>query len=287
MHSRIRHHIRAILSRAARAAIDVTIWNAALSERVHQLHKLHGFRRFWSIIALLAMTPLAACSGNNPLDIQPGQIVGGATKQMGQVQPVRGFLPSPSLLQRGGGNGRAALYYINDQASLSSYDRIMLDPVEIWTAPGSKLSAVPAKQRDAAANTFNSELFKALNKRCTMTNAPGPGTMRITFALVDARLPNPVINTVATYTPYASTAYGVASFALNGGVGYFAGTATAEGYATDSESGALLWQVVDKRGGTTALLENTLDSWLDVRHAFEAWSAELVKSLQSEGVCRK
>jgi Protein of unknown function (DUF3313) len=288
MHSRIRHHARAILSRAARAAIGVTIWNAVLSERAHQLRKLHGFRRFWSIIALLPMTPLAACSSdNNALDIQPGQIVGGATKQIDRVRPVGGFLPNPSLLQRGGGKGRAALYYINDQVALSSYNQIMLDPVQIWTAPGSRLSAVPAKQRDAAANTFNSELFKALNKRCTMTNAPGPGTMRIAFALVDAELPNPVVNTAATYAPYASTAYGLASFAFNGGVGYFAGTATAEGYATDSMSGALLWQVVDKRGGTTALVENTLDTWLDVHHAFEAWSAELAKSLRNEGVCQK
>lgn len=239
-------------------------------------------------MALLAGA-LAACSstgGNSGLDVQPGQIVGGATKQIDDVQPVSGFLPSPSLLQPGG-NGRAALYYISNDIPLSSYNKILLDPVQIWTAPGSKLSAVPAKQRNAAANTFYSDLFTALSKSCKMVKAPGPGTMRMKFALVDAELPNPIANTVATYTPYASTAYGVASYALNGGVGYFAGTATAEGYATDSKSGALLWQAVDKRGGTTALVENTFDTWLDVHHAFEAWSAQLTKALQTEGVCRK
>jgi hypothetical protein len=289
MYSRKRHHSRATISRALRAAIGVTIRKAGLSEGEHQLHKLQRVHRFWSIIALLAMTPLAACSSNsssNALDIQPGQIVGGATKQIDDVQPVGGFLPKPSLLQPGG-NGRAALYYINNKVPLSSYNKIMLDPVEIWTSPGSKLSAVPTKQRNAAANTFYSDLFNALNQDCAMTNAPGPGTMRMKFALVDAELPNPIANTVATYTPYASTAYSLASFALNGGVGYFAGTATAEGYATDSKSGTLLWQAVDKRGGTTALVENTLDTWLDVHHAFEAWSAELAKALQKEGVCQK
>jgi hypothetical protein len=35
-------------------------------------------------------------------------------------------------------------------------------------------------------------------------------------------------------------------------------------------TGALIWQAVDKRGGTTALMKNTFDSWLDVHHAFEA-----------------
>jgi hypothetical protein len=49
--------------------------------------------------------------------------------------------------------------------------------------------------------------------------------MRMRFALVDAKIPNATVNTVATYTRYASTAYSLASLAFNNGVGYFAGTA--------------------------------------------------------------
>ena len=55
-----------------------------------------------------------------------------------------------------------------------------------------------------------------------MVTAPSPGTMRMRFALVDAKIPNSAVNTVATYTPYASTAYSLASLAFNNGVGYFA-----------------------------------------------------------------
>jgi hypothetical protein len=51
--------------------------------------------------------------------------------------------------------------------------------------------------------------------------------------------------------------HGLASLAFNNGAGYFAGNATAEGYATDATNGGLLWQAVDKRGGTTAVVENT------------------------------
>jgi hypothetical protein len=232
---------------------------------------------------------LSACSSSNTgnsLDspIQPGQIVGGATKQIDQVQPVDGFLPQPTLLQPGG-NGRAALYYINPDANLSAYSKIMLDPVQIYTSAGSQLSEVPARQRTVAANTFYSDLFAAMKKNCNMAKAPGPGTLRMKFALVDAELPNPVANTVATYVPYVSTAYSATSLVFNGGVGYLAGTATAEGYATDSVKGTLVWQAVDKRGGTTALVKNTFDSWLDVHHAFEAWSAQLVQGLQNAGIC--
>jgi hypothetical protein len=110
--------------------------------------------------------------------------------------------------------------------------------------------------------------------------------MRLKFALVDVKPSNAAENTVATYTPYVGAAYSAASFAFNKGVGYFAGTASAEGYATDATNGTLLWEGVDKRGGTTAMVENTLDTWLDVHHAFEAWSSQIASKLQQAGVCR-
>jgi len=142
------------------------------------------------------------------------------------------------------------------------------------------------EQRQAAANAFYSDLYSALSRRCQMVTAPSPGRRRMRFALVDAKIPNSTENTVATYTPYVSTAYSLASLAFNNGFGYFAGTATAEGYATDATNGSLLWEAVDKRGGTTALVENTLNTWLDVDHAFQAWSDQLATRLQALDACR-
>jgi len=118
-----------------------------------------------------------------------------------------------------------------------------------------------------------------------MVTSPSPGTMRMRFALVDAKIPNATENTVATYTPYVGAAYGLASLAFNNGVGYFAGTASAEGYATDAATGGLLWEAVDKRGGTTALVENTLNNCNDVDHAFKAWSDQLASRMQELGAC--
>jgi hypothetical protein len=229
---------------------------------------------------------VAACqnakdAGNS---LQPGQIVGGGTVEMTDVRPVGGFLPQPQLLQRGGA-GEAALTYRNPGVNLASYHYVMVDPVVLWTAPGSPLDSVPPDQKQAAANLFYSDLRDALQQHCQMASAPQPGTLRLRFALVDAKLPNAAVNTAATYVPYASGLYDAASLALNKGVGYFAGNATAEGYAVDAANGTLIWQAVDKRGGTTAAVENTFDRWLDVHHAFQAWSSELVSRLQKLGGC--
>ncbi|MBV9202217.1 MAG: DUF3313 domain-containing protein [Alphaproteobacteria bacterium] len=216
---------------------------------------------------------------------QTGQIIGGDTKQLTDVQPVAGFLPEPSLLHRGGA-GQADLVYRSPTANFASYNKVILEPVAIWAAPDSQLNTVPAAQRQAAVNKFNSDLYNALSRRCQIVTSPSPGTMRMRFALVDAKIPNATVNTVATYTPYASTAYSLASLAFNNGVGYFAGNATAEGYATDATNGGLLWEAVDKRGGTTAVAENTLNTWLDVDHAFQAWSEQLASRMQELGACR-
>jgi hypothetical protein len=55
--------------------------------------------------------------------------------------------------------------------------------------------------------------------------------------------------------------------------------------AADATNGTLLWQGVDKRGGTTSAVGNSLNPWLDVRHAFQAWSSLLVSRLVSVVVC--
>lgn len=233
---------------------------------------------------MLAAVAACAQTGGNSL-IQPGQIVGGATKQITDVQPVAGFLPNVSLLQPGGA-GRAALVYRNPTADFARYNKVILDPVAIWTSPDSQLNNVPQSQRQAAADRFHADLYNALSKQCQMVRSPSPGTLRLRIALTDATTPNATVNTVATYAPYVSTAYSLASFAFNNGVGYFAGTAAAEGYATDAMTGTLLWEGVDKRGGTTTLVANTLNTWRDVDHVFEAWSEQLAARLQELGACR-
>lgn len=237
---------------------------------------------------LIPILALASCGTvSTPLgNVQQGQIVGGATKQVANVQPVGGFLPNPGLLQPGN-PGAPDLLYRSSTAILSNYSRIMLEPVTVWAGPNSSFNNLPPAQRQILANKFHWDLRQALAKHCVLTNVAAPGTIQLRFAMVDATAPNPVLNTVATYTPYASSAYDAASFLLNNGVGYFAGSTTVEGYATDASTGALIWEAVDKRAGTTSMAENTLNTKLDIEHAFQAWSAQLASRLQQLGICTK
>jgi len=235
-----------------------------------------SFRRMWIALALVGM--VAGCS--NPA------IVGGGTAQVAGATPVDGFLPHPELLTSGG-PGRPDLVYFKPGLNFANYNAILLDPVVIISDPTSPLSSASTEQRYALVNTYYSELFAALSAHCTMQASPAPGTLRLDFALTDAKLSDGLVKTLATYTPYVSVAYKVGSVAFNDSVGTFSGTATSEAYATDSISGTLLWQGVDKRAGTTALIQNTTNNWLDVDNAMKAWSAQAAKRLQELGVCHQ
>lgn len=227
-----------------------------------------------TLIVVLGL--LSACGDNKGsfMGIQTGQLFGGGTKQIADVKPVPGFLPKPDLLAPGGA-GRADLVYLNPTVNFASYNKVLLEPVVVRTGAGSDLASVPPQQREALANTAYSDMYKALSKECHMVKTAAPNTIRLRFALVDAKATNVTENTLATYTPFVSTGYNVGSIAFNNGVGYFAGTATAEGYGEDAKTGKVLWQAVDRRGGTTSLAENTLNSCLmcntHCRHGQNKW----------------
>ena len=271
----------------SRRVFDQGSARVALAAGAAGQRPLGSRRRLACLVALslAAAAPAQAQSTKDPL-IDPGRIVGGGTKQMKDVRPVRGFLPQPGLL-RPGGSGQAALVYVNPAANFPSYNKVLLHAVTIMTTPDSALNKVPQKTRQAVANNFYAYLYNALATRCTMVRAPAPGTISLRVALTDATTPNAAVNTVATYAPYVSTAYGLTSLAFNKGVGFFAGTAAAEGYMTDAKTGALMWEAVDKRGGTTTLVANTLDNWRDVENVFKAWSEKTAARLHELGACRQ
>jgi hypothetical protein len=242
----------------------------------------------YSALALTfaAIGLLAGCDSDKSTGKQANEFIQGGTTQMKEdVKPVKGFLPKPELLTPGA-KGQTALVYRDPAVDFKKYNAVMLDPVTIWAGPTSELQKVPKDQRLDLVNTFHSDMYNALIARCKVVSKPAAGTLRLKFAIADEQSPDATANTVATYAPYVGAVYGVASRAFNQGAGYFAGTATIEGYATDGKTGALIWQGVDKRGGTTAVVENTLDTWLDVHRAFQDWADALVAKLQKAGVCQ-
>ncbi|MDY0884672.1 DUF3313 domain-containing protein [Dongia soli] len=234
-------------------------------------HGIHPRPVLRSLAVIAAICAIAACS---------------RTTQMSDVKPAGGFLPQPVLLQPGK-SGEASLVYLNPQMSSGGYDKVILDPVTIWVGQDSRLNDLPADVQQSLADTFNGHIYEALSNECQMTTEPGPNTIRVRVALTDAVQSDPGLNTISTYIPQAHVVSTLAAFAFNDGAGVFAGSASAEGYATDSKTGVLLWQAVDQRAGQNALGTNTFNSWEDVDNAFVAWSKQFAERLRKLGICQK
>ncbi len=200
-----------------------------------------------------------------------------ATTTTGDSVRSSGFMSDYSMLRRGG-EGQAISVYWNDQADFNSYSKMLIEPVTIWANPDSELSEVPAEERQQLANAFHAAMLEALSEDFEIVQVPGPNTIRVRVALTEAVASSPVLDTISTYIPQARTL--TAILTLGSDTKAFVGGARAEGEARDAETGVLLAAGIDRRAGTKALGDNTLDSWGDVRKVFEVWAVRFRDNLR-------
>ena len=69
-------------------------------------------------------------------------LAGCAATQQSQSVETSGFLADYSQLRKGRGE-QALLVYINSQANFASYDRVIIDPITIWSRPGAETADLP------------------------------------------------------------------------------------------------------------------------------------------------
>ncbi len=157
---------------------------------------------------------------------------GEPTKKIVDVK-TSGFLDDYSILRQGS-EGEAALVYWDENANLSAYNKIIIDPVTIWLAEGSALNGVSPEERTQLANEFHAAVHQALSEDFQSVDQPGPGTMRVRIALTDAQKSNPTMDTISTYIPQARLISTIAT--LGSDTAAFVGEASAEGEVRDTQT---------------------------------------------------
>jgi hypothetical protein len=237
---------------------------------ISMTYRSHSGRLIPPLISLAIACAVVACSSK--------------TTQMSDATPTPAFLPQPVLLQPGQ-SGQPSMVYLNPQMARGGYNKVILDPVTIWTDDSSKLQNLSIDQQQALAETFNSHVYEAISAECHMTTMAGLGTIRIRLALTDARRDEPKLNTISNYIANGEPASSMAIYDFNDSAGLFAGSAAAEGYAVDSKTGTLLWEGVDRRAAQNAVGTDGFNSWDDVDNAFIAWSKQFATRLKQLGIC--
>lgn len=193
-----------------------------------------------------------------------------ASSQARKVEPTAFLGQDAQLLSKGEKGETAMLRYEAPGIDWKSYKNIMLDPVEYWTAPDQK-DKLSDEDKKKLTDYYFSALNETLSKRWTMVNQPGPNTIHLKVAVVQAAKNKPVRDTISSVVPQPF----VLSTLKKGVTGKPTGVGEVqtEMKATNAENGQLLAEAVDKRYGRKKF-GGKFNRWDDVESAFRYWSTQ-------------
>jgi hypothetical protein len=223
---------------------------------------------------------LAGCSSTS----QPGK-----STTLGEDVKGSGFLGNLYAQMKEGGDGEALRLYRNPKyaspTSFTGYKKVLLDPVQIYADPTSKLHAASKDEANTIAQGFYKQVYDHLGKDYQMVDSPGPDTLHISIAIVEAQEAN-TTGKAASYIPIPLGLPGAKAAAMQGvthttGQPPFTGEISIEGKMVDAQSGEVIAAEIDRRVGARkpiiGLFESaTYDSWSDVDEAERYW-AELLR----------
>jgi Protein of unknown function (DUF3313) len=219
--------------------------------------------------AAILASVLYACAATTQ-----GQVALQQETPTGQTAPTGAaqFLGADASLLQPGAEGQADYIYINPNVQWSNYKKVLLKPVEFWDAPDTSVS--PDDQKMLTSYFYNS-LQQDLQKNFTVVDQPGPGVVTFAVAIVNAEAATPGLRSVSLVIPQARILNYAQSLAT--GHAAFAGSAEAAFKATDSSTGQLLAESVDKRIGGMAVSNAAQIQWGDAEAAMNYWSLKITQ----------
>jgi hypothetical protein len=197
-----------------------------------------------------------------------------SSEQAGKVETT-GFLKDYSKL-RPGEPGEPLLFYRNPKVDWREYDKAMVDPVTIWRGEDSNLGEIPPRDLQRLTRLMRVKAIEAVRAEgMQVVDTPGPRVMRIRVALTEAEQASRAMHAVTSVVPLPS----VSKMAT--GTRAFVGSAGIEGEVSDSVTGEVLMEGVDRRGGGRELTD-VRNPWSHVEKAFQYWSDRFRQRLCEE-----
>jgi hypothetical protein len=207
-------------------------------------------------------------------------LLGACATMQARSTNTTGFLGDYSQLKEGG-DGKALLVYIDPQADIKSYKRILMDPVKLYASKENSLENVSLDDRKKLLNYADASIREHLAKEYVFVQQPGPGVMRLRFALTETDSSYVVLDTVSTILPIGLALAGLQTAAT--GSCSFVGSAGAEIELQDSQTGKRLVAAVDRQvGGKVTGKGDKFDQWHTVKNAIDLWAERLQTRLAEQ-----
>ncbi|MCX6910806.1 MAG: DUF3313 domain-containing protein [Verrucomicrobia bacterium] len=133
-----------------------------------------------------------------------------------------------------------SLVYIKEGATFGQYSKFIIDPAEIYR--GSDASwhkgKVTEQNKQELAQFVRAEFVRALGKKYSIVDQPGPGVLRIKLTLADVELTTSSLAVVSHLSPVGM---GMSILGTGAGMqGSFMGSVTISGELRDTQSDTVL-----------------------------------------------
>jgi len=201
--------------------------------------------------------------------------MGCATTQQAPADQIKcSYLGSDCSKLTPGAEGQAALRFVNPAAPWMKYKKVMVQPVTFWG--GDDTSVSPADQQ-MIVDYFQGALTETITKNFEVVTTPGEDVMKVQVAITDTKTATPGLRSISTIIPQARLIGSLKQLAT--GTYPFVGGAQAEVKITDSVSGVVLAEAVDRRIGTGAMRAGLQWQWGDAENAINAWAQQMDNKL--------
>jgi uncharacterized protein DUF3313 len=179
---------------------------------------------------------------------------------------------SASLLTKGKRGEEPLLVYKRPNVQWASYDKILIDPIEVWTTERTQSNPDQSADIQKLADIFHQTLTEKLAKFYRIVSSPETGTLRIRAALVDAMPANAAFKVAKTAAPYMAVSVADSAWTFLTGKPAFGGEVSIELMIHDAATGELLYAGADRRVGGDQIGKATFTTWGDVQNIVTLWS---------------
>jgi hypothetical protein len=214
-------------------------------------------------IAVSAALVAAACSTTQQAAVKEGTV-------------KCAFLGGDCARLQPGSADQMALRWVNPTAKWSDYKQVYIEPVTFWGGDNSGVS--PADQA-ALTNFFFAALQTQIGQYFPLAQADGPGVMQLQVAITDLQAATPGLRTISTIIPQARV-LNTLKYAATGTYAFIGG-AQVEGKVTDSMTGAVLAEAVDRRVGGGSLEAAAQWKWGDAENAMTKMATVVAERLKA------
>ncbi|MBN1142297.1 MAG: DUF3313 domain-containing protein [Deltaproteobacteria bacterium] len=184
--------------------------------------------------------------------------------------PEAGFLAGYYSQMVPGPPGGVKLRWFRPGVDFTKYHKVMLDSVIFFFADDSEYKGMDPQALKELADGFHREIINTLRGTCSIVTKPGPGVVRIRFAITDLKQSRPVVSAITTLVP---AGLGI-SVIKRGVTGSWSGSgATAmEVMALDSLTQEVIAVAKDHH---EAAFDERFTKWGSAEEAFRFWAGRL------------